>query len=447
MSAQAVGHGQVRTDDIEAALAALAAGRPVVVLDAADRENEGDLVMAAQHATPQWMAFFVRHGSGYVCVPMEAARADHLGLPLMVSHNEESMSTAFTITVDAREGVGTGISAADRARTVGLLADPQASAADLVRPGHVLPLRARPGGVLARPGHTEAAVDLSRLAGLDPVGVIVELVDDDGSMRDGLSCRAFCDEHDLLLVTIEDLVAYLGGRVARPVAPVGSPTGPARLERLASTRLPTSFGVFTAHGYREDTGTEHVALVLGDVSASADGGDDAVLVRVHSECLTGDVLGSARCDCGPQLQASLDRVAEAGRGVVVYLRGHEGRGIGLVAKLAAYALQDVGHDTVDANLELGLPVDARDYAVAAAVLADLGVGPVRLMTNNPAKVNGLGRLGVDVREREGVLVDATVESVDYLRTKQARMGHDLPHLPSTAMRLTTRPTTYPHGAA
>ncbi len=426
---------RVRTDDVETALTALAAGKPVVVLDAADRENEGDLVMAARFATPEWMAFFVRHGSGYVCVPMEAARADHLGLPLMVTHNEESMSTAFTVTVDARVGVGTGISAADRSRTVTLLADPEACSADLVRPGHVLPLRARPGGVLTRPGHTEAAVDLARLAGLDPVGVIVELVADDGSMRDAVSCRDFCDEHDLLLVTIEDLVAYVGGRPGRPtVVPPVPPDAPARLERLATTRLPSRFGTFTAHGYREDTGTEHVALVVGDVSTS-NGAAAPVLVRVHSECLTGDVLGSARCDCGPQLQESLVRVAAAGRGVVVYLRGHEGRGIGLVAKLAAYALQDDGRDTVDANLELGLPVDARDYAVAAAVLADLGVGPVRLMTNNPAKVDGLSRLGVDVREREGVLVAATEDSVGYLRTKQTRMGHDLPHLPT------------PHGAA
>jgi len=414
---------KVRVDTVERALAELAAGRPVVVLDAADRENEGDLVMAAEHATTELVAFFVRHGSGFVCVPMEGERADQLGLPLMVARNEESLGTAFTVTVDAREGVSTGISACDRARTVTLLADPSATAESLVRPGHVLPLRARAGGVLARPGHTEAAVDLVRLAGLEPVGVIVELVDEDGSMRRASSCRRFCDEYGLALITIADLVRYVGD-----IEPVELATLSPRpvLERSASTRLPTRTGLFTAHGYRDPAGVEHVALVVGDVAAG--GGQEPVLVRVHSECLTGDVLGSQRCDCGPQLHASLKAVQEAGRGVVVYLRGHEGRGIGLVSKLAAYALQDTGRDTVQANEDLGLPVDARDYAVAADVLADLGVGPVRLLTNNPAKVEGLVRYGVDVRGRQGVLIQPTPDSLDYLRTKQARMGHHLPHV-------------------
>lgn len=411
---------EVRTDPIEVAVAEIAAGRPVIVLDAADREDEGDLVMAAEHMTPQWMAFFVRHGTGYVCAPMEESRADRLGLPLMVARGEESMGTAFTVTVDAREGVGTGISAADRARTTRLLADGATTAADLVRPGHLAPLRARPGGVLARPGHTEAAVDLARLAGCAPVGVIVELVDDDGSMRRAPSCRALADEHGLVVVTIADLVAHLGGG-RRPDAVEPRP----RLERAASTRLPTAAGEFTAHGYRDAAGVEHVALVVGDL-----GGAAPVLVRVHSECLTGDVLGSRRCDCGPQLEASLHAVQQAGRGVVVYLRGHEGRGIGLVAKLQAYALQDVGRDTVDANLDLGLPVDARDYEVAAAVLADLGVGSVRLLTNNPAKVEGLRRHGVRVAGTEPLLVEATSDSEHYLRTKRERMGHHLPHVPS-----------------
>lgn len=410
----------VRTDPIEVAVAEIAAGRPVVVLDAADREDEGDLVMAAEHMTPAWMAFFVRHGTGYVCAPMEESRADRLGLPLMVARGEESMGTAFTVTVDAREGVGTGISAADRARTTRLLADDATTAADLVRPGHLAPLRARPGGVLARPGHTEAAVDLARLAGCAPVGVIVELVEDDGSMRRARSCRALADEHDLVVVTIADLVAHLGGG-----RPAGAVEPRPRLERAASTRLPTAAGEFTAHGYRDAAGVEHVALVVGDL-----GGAAPVLVRVHSECLTGDVLGSRRCDCGPQLEASLHAVQQAGRGAVVYLRGHEGRGIGLVAKLQAYALQDAGRDTVDANLDLGLPVDARDYEVAAAVLADLGVGSVRLLTNNPAKVQGLRRHGVLVAGTEPLLVEATADSEQYLRTKRERMGHHLPHVPS-----------------
>ena len=417
----------VRVDAVQRAVDEIAAGRPVVVLDAADREDEGDLVMAAEHVTTAWMAFFVRHGTGYVCAPMGDDRADHLGLPLMVARGEESMGTAFTVTVDARDGVGTGISAADRARTVRLLADGATTASDLVRPGHVAPLRARPGGVLARPGHTEAAVDLARLAGCAPVGVIVELVDDDGSMRRATSCRAFADEHGLAMVTIEDLVAHLGGEAAAAAVP----TRPV-LARAATTRLPTRAGVFTAHGYRDAAGTEHVALVLGDVTTA--GGAEPVLVRVHSECLTGDVLGSLRCDCGPQLDASLAAVQRAGRGAVVYLRGHEGRGIGLVPKLAAYALQDTGRDTVDANTDLGLPVDARDYATAAAVLADLGVGPVRLLTNNPAKVDGLGRHGVQVVRREPLLVEPTSDSLRYLRAKQERLGHDLPHVPSSAAR-------------
>lgn len=411
---------EVRTDPIEVAVAEIAAGRPVVVLDAADREDEGDLVMAAEHMTPAWMAFFVRHGTGYVCAPMEESRADRLGLPLMVARGEESMGTAFTVTVDAREGVGTGISAADRARTTRLLADDATTAADLVRPGHLAPLRARAGGVLTRPGHTEAAVDLARLAGCAPVGVIVELVDDDGSMRRAPSCRALADEHDLVVVTIADLVAHLGGG-RRPAAVEPRP----RLERAASTRLPTAAGEFVAHGYRDAAGVEHVALVVGDLA-----GEVPVLVRVHSECLTGDVLGSRRCDCGPQLEASLHAVQQAGRGAVVYLRGHEGRGIGLVAKLRAYALQDAGRDTVDANLDLGLPVDARGYEVAAAVLADLGVGSVRLLTNNPAKVEGLRRHGVRVAGTEPLLVEATADSEHYLRTKRERMGHHLPHVPS-----------------
>ncbi|UER53969.1 bifunctional 3,4-dihydroxy-2-butanone-4-phosphate synthase/GTP cyclohydrolase II [Kineosporiaceae bacterium SCSIO 59966] len=404
----------VRLDPVERAVAEIAAGRPVVVVDDVERENEGDLVMAADAVTAEWMAFFVRHTSGVVCVPMTGDALDRLRVPLMTPHNEERMRTAYTVTVDARVGVTTGISAADRTRTVRVLADPASTPEDLAQPGHVLPLRARDGGVLVRRGHTEAAVDLARLAGRQPAGVIAELVEDDGGMRRAPSCRRFADEHGLAMVSIEDLVAHRR-RHDRLV------------DRAATTRLPTRHGEFTAVGYADRVdGSEHLALVAGDLVEGrlVDGRD--VLVRVHSECLTGDVLGSQRCDCGPQLDAALAEVARTGRGVVVYLRGHEGRGIGLLAKLRAYALQDAGLDTVDANLELGLPADAREYAAAAQVLADLGVRSVRLLTNNPDKVAGLRRYGVEVTERVGLTVGVRPENIDYLRTKRDRMGHDLP---------------------
>ena len=409
---------KIRTDPIERAVADLAAGRPVVVLDAADRENEGDLIMAAQFATTQTLGLFVRHGSGFVCAPMPDEVADRLGLPLMVARPQDSMGTAFTVTVDAAQGVTTGISAADRALTLRLLADSGTAPDQLVRPGHVLPLRANPGGVLVRPGHTEACVDLLHLSGLTPVGVIVELVEDDGEMKRADSCRAFADEHGLALITIEDLGAHLQARADLE----RSAPGTADVVRHSSSRLPTDDGEFVAVGYRDPRGVEHVALVLGDVS----GVDVPVPVRVHSECLTGDVFGSQRCDCGPQLHAAMRRIQEAGRGVVVYLCGHEGRGIGLVAKLAAYALQEAGQDTVEANLSLGLPVDGRDYAVGAAILADLGVRQVTLLTNNPAKVDGLRGHGVNVVDREGVVVTPTMDNMTYLETKRRRMGHDLP---------------------
>lgn len=404
----------VRLDPVERAVAEIAAGRPVVVVDDVERENEGDLVMAADAVTAEWMAFFVRHTSGVVCVPMTGDALDRLRVPLMTPHNEERMRTAYTVTVDARVGVTTGISAADRTRTVRVLADPASTPEDLAQPGHVLPLRARDGGVLVRRGHTEAAVDLARLAGRQPAGVIAELVEDDGGMRRAPSCRRFADEHGLAMVSIEDLVAHRR-RHDRFV------------DRAATTRLPTRHGEFTAVGYADRVdGSEHLALIAGDLvdGRLADGRD--VLVRVHSECLTGDVLGSQRCDCGPQLDAALAEVARTGRGVVVYLRGHEGRGIGLLAKLRAYALQDAGLDTVDANLELGLPADAREYAAAAQVLADLGVRSVRLLTNNPDKVAGLRRYGVEVTERVGLTVGVRPENLEYLRTKRDRMGHDLP---------------------
>jgi 3,4-dihydroxy 2-butanone 4-phosphate synthase / GTP cyclohydrolase II len=348
---------------------------------------------------------------GLVCVPMEAGDLERLDLAQMVERNTEHQGTAFTVSVDARDGTTTGISAADRARTIRLLADPWAQSDDLVRPGHVFPLRAKTGGVLRRRGHTEAAVDLARLAGLRPAGAICEIVNDDGSMARRPELERFALTHGLTLITIAELADY------RRDAEV-------RVARMAETRLPTRFGEFRAIGYRDIDGGEHVALVRGELGDGAD-----VLVRMHSECLTGDVLGSRRCDCGPQLEAALESVAAEDRGVVVYLRGHEGRGIGLVHKLRAYALQDAGADTVDANLELGLPADARDYGTGARILRDLGVRSVRLLTNNPAKRDGLERHGMPVRGRVALPVQATAENLRYLRTKRDRMGHDLPNLP------------------
>jgi len=392
--------------DIERALADIAAGRAVVVVDDVDRENEGDLIFAAEKATPELVAFMVRYTSGYICTALPEADADRLELPPMYPTNQDRRGTAYAVTVDAREGVSTGISAADRARTIRLLADPATTPADLSRPGHVVPLRARPGGVLRRPGHTEAAVDLARLAGLRPAGVLCELVNDDGTMMRLPDLRRFAERHGLALITIADLVAYRR-RTEKHV------------ERVAEARIPTEYGLFRAVGYRATYDpAEHVALVCGDLG---DGRD--VLVRVHSECLTGDVFGSLRCDCGPQLQAALRRVAQEGRGVVLYLRGHEGRGIGLLHKLRAYELQDRGRDTVDANLELGLPADARDYGTGAQILYDLGVRTMRLLTNNPAKRAGLEGYGLSVVGREPLPVRPHPENVRYLRTKRDRMGH------------------------
>jgi 3,4-dihydroxy 2-butanone 4-phosphate synthase/GTP cyclohydrolase II len=377
-------------------------------MDDESRENEGDLVFAASLATPELLAFTVRHGSGVVCTPMESEHLDRLALPQMTSANNEAMRTAFTVSVDAAAGVTTGISAADRATTISVLADPASTAADLVRPGHVFPLRYQPGGVLARRGHTEAAVDLVRLAGLPTVGVICELVNDDGTMCRGDQLREFADEHDLALVSIADLVTHLQLRARL-------------LERVATARLPTEAGDFTVIGYREgDSGLEHVALVHGDLTDGAD-----VLTRVHSECLTGDVFGSRRCDCGQQLHDAMAAVVTRGRGLVVYLRGHEGRGIGLMHKLQAYTLQDRGLDTVEANLKLGLPADARDYAAGAAILADLGVHSVHLITNNPAKERALAASGIVVTRRVAVPVEIHADNRRYLATKRDRMGHVL----------------------
>ncbi|MDM7831189.1 3,4-dihydroxy-2-butanone-4-phosphate synthase [Cellulomonas edaphi] len=405
------------TGTIEQALDALRQGRPVLVADSPDRENEADVILAAQSATTEWIAWTIRHSSGYLCAPMPAARADALDLPLMVPKSQDPRRTAYTVTVDAATGVTTGISAADRARTLHVLADPSSGRGDLIRPGHVLPLRAVPGGVLHRAGHTEAAVDLCRLAGLEPVGAIAELVNDDGTMTRLPAAARLAADEGLVLITIEDLVAWRREHDDEVVT-----EAPATMQRVHATHtayLPTKHGDFRIHGYRDlRTGDEHVALVpTTGLSAHP-------VVRVHSECLTGDAFGSARCDCGPQLDAALQLAAEQG-GAVVYLRGHEGRGIGLLAKVAAYALQDDGRDTVQANLDLGWPADRREYGAAAAILADLGVRSVSLLTNNPAKVAGLRAHGIEVSDVHGLLVGRTPHNEAYLRTKATSMGHVL----------------------
>ncbi|MGK5730718.1 bifunctional 3,4-dihydroxy-2-butanone-4-phosphate synthase/GTP cyclohydrolase II [Streptomyces sp. URMC 124] len=405
--------GEFALDSVERAIADIAAGRPVVVVDDESRENEGDLVVAAEKVTTEIVAFMMSECRGLICVPLEEDDVERLDLPQMVADNTESMRTAFTVSVDAsrEHGTDTGISAADRATTIRLLADPAAVPGDFVRPGHVFPLRAKPGGVLVRNGHTEAGVDLARLAGLRPAAAIVEIAGEDGAMLRLPELIPFARKHGLAIISIEDLIAHRR-------------TAQAAVHREAETRLPTAFGDFRAYGYRSAAdGVEHIALVAGDL---CDGED--VLVRVHSECLTGDVFASLRCDCGPQLHSSLERIAGEGRGVVLYLRGHEGRGIGLLPKLRAYELQEDGRDTLDANLELGLPADARDYAAGATILTDLGVRSLRLLTNNPDKTAALVRHGLRVTGREPMPVQAGEHNLHYLRTKRDRMGHDLPWL-------------------
>jgi 3,4-dihydroxy 2-butanone 4-phosphate synthase/GTP cyclohydrolase II len=410
-------------DDIDRAIKDMAEGRPVVVVDDADRENEGDIILAASMATPELLAFMIRYTSGVICVPMRGAELDRLHLPLMTSQNTERMRTAFTLSVDARDGVTTGISAADRTTTIARLVDPATTAQDLVRPGHVFPLRYAEGGVLRRPGHTEAAVDLARLAGLPEAGVLAEVVNDDGTMARLPELRLFANAHGLALISIEQLVEYRR-RTER------------QLIREAQTTLPNAFGQWQAFGYRHEIdGTEYVALVLGDI---ADGSD--VLTRLHSECLTGDVFGSLRCDCGAQLEAAMAAIAAEGRGVILYLRGHEGRGIGLLSKLRAYELQDHGADTVDANLELGLPADAREYSAGAQMLADLGVRSVRLLTNNPAKVTGLTSGGVDITARIAVPAAVTPYNLRYLTTKRDRLGHQIQNLNDAERAVVTAPS-------
>jgi 3,4-dihydroxy 2-butanone 4-phosphate synthase/GTP cyclohydrolase II len=402
------------------ALEALTAGRMIIVTDDADRENEADLVLAAESVTEAEMAFLVRHTTGIICAPMPAARADELRLQPMVAENTDKHGTAFTVTVDLA-GTGTGVSAAARAATVRALADPDLRPDQLCRPGHVFPLRARAGGVLVRAGHTEAAVDLLRLAGLSGVGVIGELVTDDGAMRVGTDLYTFAAEHGLPVLAIADLVRYRGA-TERMVEPA------------ATSTMPTRFGDFRAVAYRNTLdGTEHLALILGDVTAAGISARGA-LVRVHSECLTGDILGSLRCDCGAQLEQALRAIAAEGCGALVYLRGHEGRGIGLAHKIRAYSLQDQGMDTVEANTAQGLPVDSRSYGIGAQILADLGVRRIRLLTNNPAKYGGLDGHGLELVDRVGIATTPTPHNVRYLRTKRDKMSHalDVALAPATA---------------
>ena len=397
----------MRFDPIPEAIAAIREGRPVVVVDDEDRENEGDLVFAASKATPDLVGFMIRHTSGVICVSMQGGDLDRLLLPPMTAVNEDRKGTAYAVSVDARDGISTGISAADRARTIRTLVDSATEPWEITRPGHVFPLRAVPGGVLQRAGHTEASVDLAALAGLTPAGVICELVNDDGSMMRAPECRSFSDEHGLLMISIADLIAHIRHTQKQ-------------IERVAETVIPTEIADFRAIGYRSLVEpTEHLALVIGDIG---DGED--ILVRVHSECLTGDVFGSLRCDCGPQLDAALRAVAAEGRGIVLYVKGHEGRGIGLLSKLQAYQLQDTGADTVEANLALGLPADARDYGTGAQILADLGVRSMRLLTNNPAKRAGLDGFGIVIKDRVPLTITPNPHNERYLAAKAALMGHE-----------------------
>ena len=392
---------------IEEAVAALRNGGMVVVVDDEDRENEGDLIMAAEDVTAESMAFFLEHTSGVFCVPLESSRADELDLPLMVVANTEAQRTAFTVTVDCRHGTTTGISASDRAATVRALIDPATRPTDLNRPGHIFPLRYRPGGVLKRAGHTEATVDLCRLAGKYPSGVLCEIVTaDKAGMARLPELEAFSQRHGLPLISIADLIRYRRHHEKL-------------VRRVAEATLPTEHGAFQAFVFESVLDNEqHLALVYGDITDKRD-----LLVRVHSECLTGDVMGSMRCDCGPQLHTALAKIAAEGAGIVVYLRGHEGRGIGLGHKIRAYALQEDGRDTVDANLEQGLPVDSREYGIGAQILVDLGVTSMRLMTNNPSKYGGLEGFGLNIVERVPIESRPTEFNIDYLRTKRERMGH------------------------
>jgi 3,4-dihydroxy 2-butanone 4-phosphate synthase / GTP cyclohydrolase II len=406
---------------IPEAIDAVRRGEIVVVVDDEDRENEGDLIMAAEAVTPEKIAFFLHHTSGYICAPITSARAQELELPPMVQTNTDSMETAFLVTVDVRQGTTTGISAADRSATIQALVDPGTRPADLNRPGHILPLEAKDGGVLKRAGHTEAAVDLARMAGLAPAGVLCEIVDEKKMDMARLpELQRFATEHGLKLISIADLIAYRRKHEKL-------------VRRVAEAVIPTPFGPFTAIGYESDVdANQHIALVRGEPSGKPD-----VLVRMHSECLTGDVFGSLRCDCGTQLHDAMRQIAEAGEGVVVYIRGHEGRGIGIMHKLQAYKLQDAGRDTVEANIELGFAADLRDYGTGAQILVDLGLSTLRLLSNNPAKRAGLEGYGLEIVERVAIETTPTTENLRYLETKRDKMGHELAGLQSATS--TARP--------
>ena len=420
---------------IQEAVDAIAAGLPVLVVDDEDRENEGDVIIAAAMATPELLAWRVRVTSGYLCAPMPGDLADRLGLPPMVAKSEDPRSTAYAISVAAASGVTTGISAADRARTLRVLADPHSSASDLIRPGHILPLRAVDGGVRQRAGHTEAAVELAQLAGLPPVGAIGELVNDDGTMMRLPEILELGERTGYPVVTIADLIVHLGGPVSEGTARV-TPAVSLRAE----TTLPTTHGTFRVRAYREAaTGDDHVAIIADPIPANP-------LVRLHSECLTGEAFGSLKCECGPQLDAALDAIAAEG-GVVIYFRGHEGRGIGLVDKLRAYRLQEDGLDTVDANTALGLPVDRRDFSSAAHILTDLGIDSVRLASNNPLKLQSLRDGGIEVTDLVASHVGVTTANAGYLGTKRDRMGHRLPDDAALQERITDHKTDVTEGAA
>jgi 3,4-dihydroxy 2-butanone 4-phosphate synthase/GTP cyclohydrolase II len=394
---------------IEEAIEDIRDGKMVVICDAEDRENEGDLMLAAQFATPDAINFMAKEGRGLICLALPPERCDELGLNLMAAKNESRFETAFTVAIEAREGVSTGISAHDRARTIQVAIDPASGPTDLVQPGHVFPLKAKPGGVLERTGQTEAAVDLARLAGLNPSGVICEVMNDDGTMARVPDLERYCTRHGLKMITVADLIGYRR-------------RNDKLIERVVETGLPTDFGEFRAVGFRSLVDDKHhVAMVKGDVA-----GQEDVLVRVHSECLTGDVFHSQRCDCGQQLEDALSQIEEEGRGVLLYL-AQEGRGIGLLNKLRAYKLQEEGLDTVDANLELGLPADLRDYGIGAQILVDLGLSSIRILTNNPKKIIGLEGYGLRVTDQIPIEHESNAHNRDYLRTKRDRMGHKLHH--------------------